>query len=125
MIRMKANPAATVRVRKTAKELICADLGTTYRALSAEASTASGLSPSLGDCVAILPLYSIVDELRSGFAGVRRLSRGTSDLQCILPPFAASAGATLTLLPALSRAAVARESQDSLYAVVDIRLTSA
>jgi hypothetical protein len=46
MIRMKANPAATVRVRKTAKELICADLGTTYRVLSAEASTASGSSPS-------------------------------------------------------------------------------
>ena len=32
---------------------------------------------------------------------------------------------TLTLLPALSSAAVARETQDSLYAVVDIRLTSA
>ena len=32
---------------------------------------------------------------------------------------------TLTLLPALSRVAVARETQDSLYAVVDIRLTSA
>jgi phage terminase large subunit-like protein len=46
MIRMNANLAAAVRIRETAKELICAELGTTYRALSAEASTAFGLSPA-------------------------------------------------------------------------------
>src|SRR6516165_6998671 len=46
MIRMNPNLAAAVRVRETAKELICAELGTTYRALSAKASTAFGLSPS-------------------------------------------------------------------------------
>lgn len=35
-----------VRVRDTAKQLLCDDLGTSYRALSAEASTAYGLSPA-------------------------------------------------------------------------------
>lgn len=35
-----------VGVRDTAKQLFCRDLGTLYRALSAEASTAYGLSPS-------------------------------------------------------------------------------
>lgn len=36
-----------VVVRDTAKQLYCAELGTLYRALSAEASTAYGLSPAL------------------------------------------------------------------------------
>jgi phage terminase large subunit-like protein len=35
-----------VTIRETAKELKCRHFGTTYRALSAEASTAYGLSPS-------------------------------------------------------------------------------
>lgn len=37
--------AGVVQVRDTAKELLCPDLGTIYRALSAEATTAFGLSP--------------------------------------------------------------------------------
>src|SRR3546814_5845108 len=36
---------AVVIVRDTAKELVCAEIGTKYRALSADASTAYGLSP--------------------------------------------------------------------------------
>jgi phage terminase large subunit-like protein len=44
---VRLNPAleAVVRIRDTAKQLYCEDLGTLYRALSAEASTAYGLSP--------------------------------------------------------------------------------
>jgi phage terminase large subunit-like protein len=36
-----------VRIQETAKTLACSELGTRYRALSAEATTAFGLSPSL------------------------------------------------------------------------------
>src|SRR3546814_10129349 len=36
---------AVVIVRDTAKELVCAEIGTKYRARSADASTAYGLSP--------------------------------------------------------------------------------
>ena len=34
-----------IAIRDTAKQLYCAELGTLYRALSAEASTSYGLSP--------------------------------------------------------------------------------
>lgn len=44
-VRMSPALNAVVIVRDTAKELVCAELGTKYRALSAEASTAYGLSP--------------------------------------------------------------------------------
>lgn len=47
MVRMSPDLAAYVTVRDTAKQLFCAELGTLYRALSAEASTAFGLSPVL------------------------------------------------------------------------------
>jgi phage terminase large subunit-like protein len=47
MVRMSPDLAAFVTVRDTAKQLFCAELGTLYRALSAEASTAFGLSPVL------------------------------------------------------------------------------
>src|SRR5262249_29485244 len=47
MIRMNRDLAAAVRVKESAKELICPELGTSYKALSAEASTAFGLSPVL------------------------------------------------------------------------------
>lgn len=46
MVRMSPDLAAYVTVRDTAKQLACAELGTLYRALSAEASTAYGLSPA-------------------------------------------------------------------------------
>lgn len=45
MVRMSPELSQYVVVRDTAKELVCPELGTKYRALSAEASTAYGLSP--------------------------------------------------------------------------------
>lgn len=44
-VRMSPDLAQYVIVRDTAKQLACPELGTLYRALSAEASTAYGLSP--------------------------------------------------------------------------------
>lgn len=46
VIRLSPELAAHVTVRDTVKELYCAELGTRYRALSAETSTAYGLSPA-------------------------------------------------------------------------------
>mgnify|MGYP002360372539 CR=1 FL=1 len=43
--RMSPTLAPVITIRDTAKQLFCGDLGTLYRALSAEASTAYGLSP--------------------------------------------------------------------------------
>lgn len=45
MVRMSPDLASYVIVRDTAKQLFCAELGTLYRALSADATTAYGLSP--------------------------------------------------------------------------------
>lgn len=45
MVRMSPDLSAVVTIRDTAKQLLCPELGTVYRALSAEASTAFGLSP--------------------------------------------------------------------------------
>lgn len=47
IVRMSPTLNPVVVVRDTAKELACPDLGTKYRALSADASTAYGLSPAL------------------------------------------------------------------------------
>lgn len=47
IVRMSPDLNAVVLVRDTAKQLACQDLGTLYRALSADASTAYGLSPVL------------------------------------------------------------------------------
>jgi phage terminase large subunit-like protein len=46
MVRLNPALARIVTVQETAKSLTCPELGTRYRALSAEASTAFGLSPS-------------------------------------------------------------------------------
>ena len=46
-VRMSPDLSAVVTIRDTAKQLACQELGTLYRALSAEASTAYGLSPEL------------------------------------------------------------------------------
>ncbi len=46
MVRMSPSLREWVTVRDTAKQLFCPELGTLYRALSAEASTAYGLSPA-------------------------------------------------------------------------------
>lgn len=45
IVRMSPDLSQYVTVRDTAKQLACQELGTLYRALSAEASTAYGLSP--------------------------------------------------------------------------------
>jgi phage terminase large subunit-like protein len=47
MIRLNPLLAQTVQIQETAKTLRCGELGTRYRALSAESNTAFGLSPSL------------------------------------------------------------------------------
>lgn len=46
MVRMSPDLSSVVTVRESAKVLVCGELGTIYRALSAEASTAYGLSPA-------------------------------------------------------------------------------
>jgi phage terminase large subunit-like protein len=46
MVRINPLLTQTVRIQETAKSLICPELGTLYRALSAEANTAFGLSPA-------------------------------------------------------------------------------
>lgn len=46
MVRMSPDLSQYVVIRDTAKQLACAELGTLYRALSADASTAYGLSPA-------------------------------------------------------------------------------
>jgi phage terminase large subunit-like protein len=45
IVRMSPDLSAYVGIRDTAKQLHCGELGTLYRALSADASTAYGLSP--------------------------------------------------------------------------------
>jgi phage terminase large subunit-like protein len=47
MIRMHPELSRAITIKGTRRELICSELGTTYRALSADATTAYGLSPSL------------------------------------------------------------------------------
>lgn len=47
MVRQSPTLSQYVGIRDTAKQLYCTELGTLYRALSAEASTAYGLSPAL------------------------------------------------------------------------------
>ncbi|MFA9232064.1 MAG: terminase large subunit [Microgenomates group bacterium] len=47
IVRMSPDLSPVVTIRDTAKQLACQELGTLYRALSAEASTAYGLSPVL------------------------------------------------------------------------------
>lgn len=46
VVRFSPDLRATVMIRDTAKQLYCAERGTLYRALSADASTAYGLSPA-------------------------------------------------------------------------------
>lgn len=47
VVRMSADLSAYVNIRDTAKELLCGELGTLYKALSADAATKFGLSPAL------------------------------------------------------------------------------
>jgi phage terminase large subunit-like protein len=56
MVRLSPVLSASITIRDTVKELLCPEMGTRYRALSAEAATNFGLSPSfivhdeLGQC---------------------------------------------------------------------------
>ncbi len=47
IVRLSPNLSEFVVVRDTAKQLYCEELGTLYRALSADATTAYGLSPGI------------------------------------------------------------------------------
>lgn len=53
VVRMSPDLSEYVQIKESAKTLVCAELGTVYRALSADASTAYGLSP----------VFSVHDEL--------------------------------------------------------------
>jgi phage terminase large subunit-like protein len=53
VVRMSPELVEFITIRDTAKQLFCKDLGTLYRALSADASTAYGLSP----------IFTVHDEL--------------------------------------------------------------
>lgn len=53
VIRMSPDLSQYVQIKESAKTLVCPELGTVYRALSADASTAYGLSPA----------FSVHDEL--------------------------------------------------------------
>jgi len=65
MVRLNPELARTVTIQETAKSLICPELGTRYRALSAEASTAYGLSPSFNELGQVRgprsPLYEALE----------------------------------------------------------------
>ena len=47
MVRMSSSISEYVTVKDSAKQIVCPSLGTVYKALSADASTAMGLSPAL------------------------------------------------------------------------------
>ena len=47
MVRMNPHSSHACAIKETAKELHCLELGTRYKALSAEATTAYGLHPAL------------------------------------------------------------------------------
>lgn len=47
VVRLSSSLSAEITIKDSAKQLVCGALGTQYRALSAEASTAHGLSPAL------------------------------------------------------------------------------
>jgi phage terminase large subunit-like protein len=46
MVRLNQDLARAVSIKESAKMLVCSELGTSYRALSADATTALGLSPA-------------------------------------------------------------------------------
>jgi phage terminase large subunit-like protein len=46
MVRMNPELARAISIKESAKTLICSELGTMYRGLSGDATTAYGLSPA-------------------------------------------------------------------------------
>jgi phage terminase large subunit-like protein len=96
MVRMNPELVSAVKIQETAKALSCPELGTHYRALSAEANTAFGLSPQ----------FCIFDEL-GRVRGARdtlfeALSTATSALEdplsVVISTQAASDGDLLSIL---------------------------
>jgi phage terminase large subunit-like protein len=73
IVRMSPILSTRIQIRDTAKELLCPKLGTRYKALSAEASTAFGLSPALivfdelGQCKG--PRSELYEALETATAG--------------------------------------------------------
>jgi phage terminase large subunit-like protein len=96
MIRMNSDLADAVRVMETAKTLVCGELGTRYRALSAEASTAHGLSPQfvIHDELGRIrgPRSSLFEALESGVAALQ------DPLSIVISTQAASDGDLLSVL---------------------------
>jgi phage terminase large subunit-like protein len=96
MIRLRSTLASAVKIQETAKVLSCPELGTQYRALSAEANTAMGLSPQF--CVhdelgrVRGPRSALYDALETATAAV------DSPLSIAISTQAASDGDLLSIL---------------------------
>jgi phage terminase large subunit-like protein len=96
---VRINPALHryIAIRETAKELLCPELGTRYRALSAEASTALGTSPiftifdELGQVRG--PRSALFEALETGSS-----AHGTNALTVVISTQAAVDGDLLSLL---------------------------
>jgi hypothetical protein len=75
-VRMSPDLHSVIIIRDTAKELFCPEIGTKYKALSADASTAYGLSPvftvhdELGQVKG--PAFGTVRSARDGIGRARR-----------------------------------------------------
>jgi phage terminase large subunit-like protein len=96
MVRMNPDLRSAIQIQETAKALTCPELGTRYRALSAESTTAFGLSPS----------FTIFDELgqvrgpRSALFEALETATGSADspLTVIISTQAPSDGDLLSIL---------------------------
>jgi phage terminase large subunit-like protein len=104
IVRMSPELGAYVHVRETKKELACGELGSVYRALSADASTAYGLSP----------VFTVHDEL-----GQVRGSRG--DLYEALETASAAQEEPLTVVISTQ----APNPDDLLSILIDDAMTGA
>ncbi len=96
IVRMSPSLDSCIVVRETAKELLCPELGTIYKALSAEDSTAHGLSP----------IFAVHDELGQVRGPVSKLFAAVENamgahrqpLSVIISTQAANDGDLLSLL---------------------------
>ena len=111
VIRQSPDLRRYISIRETAKQLACAELGTLYRALSAEASTAYGLSP----------VFTIHDELgqvrgpRSELYEALETASGAQDnpLSIIISTQAPNKGDLLSML--IDEAATGADSRTKLF----------
>ena len=96
---VRINPALSrhITIRETAKELLCPEIGTRYRALSADASTALGTSPvfTIFDEIGQVrgPRSPLFEALETGSA-----AHGTNALTIVISTQAAVDGDLLSLL---------------------------